>query len=256
MSQARNRIMLAIALLKSSVISYLKSDEIAGRFQRFADQLRRHPALTRSRTYLEHNLPLWKTRYKESHDFRDKVWYVGIFGIFLLIVLYFSMGDSPEIPMFRIKEDEISFKTGAPQLAFIRADPVVETLLPVGPPVPARVAMDESRTAPVSPSLNGRVVQQHAQLGDHVEAGDPLVTIDAPDYGTALTDWKRQMPMPNARNPPTSAHGNCWLAKPSPVAILRLRKPNPESLTPKPNARICESPIWYPSAHRRLTRNA
>ena len=191
MSQARNRIMLAIALLKSSVISYLKSDEIAGRFQRFADQLRRHPALTRSRTYLEHNLPLWKTRYKESHDFRDKVWYVGIFGIFLLIVLYFSMGDSPEIPMFRIKEDEISFKTGAPQLAFIRADPVVETLLPVGPPVPARVAMDESRTAPVSPSLNGRVVQQHAQLGDHVEAGDPLVTIDAPDYGTALTDWQK-----------------------------------------------------------------
>lgn len=191
MSQARNRIFHAIAMLKSSIIDYLKSDEIAGRLKRFVEQLRQHPALTRSRTWLEQNLPVWKRRYKESSDFKDKVWYTGIFGIFLLIVLYFSIGDGPEIPMFRIKEDEISFRTGAPQLAFIRADPVVETLLPVGPPVPARVAMDESRTAPVSPSINGRVVQQHAQLGDRVAAGDPLVTIDAPDYGTALTDWQK-----------------------------------------------------------------
>lgn len=191
MNRARNRISRALTLLQSGVVGFLTSDAVWGRIKGYWTQLRNHPSLARARGYLEQNLPLWKTRYKESSEFKDRVWYTGIFGIFLIIVLYFSIGEGPEIPMFRIKEDEISFKTGAPQLAFIRAEPVVETLLPIGSPVPARVAMDESRTSPISPSLNGRVIQQHAQLGDRVEAGDPLVTIDSPDYGTALTDWHK-----------------------------------------------------------------
>jgi cobalt-zinc-cadmium efflux system membrane fusion protein len=191
MNRARNRIGRALALLKSGIVDFLKSDEVWGRIRGYGTRLRSHPSLLRLRTHYEENLSLWKVRYKESNEFKDRVWYTGIFVIFLAIVLYFSIGDGPEIPMFKIKEDEISFKTGAPQLAFIRAEPVVETLLPIGSPVPARVAMDESKTAPISPSLNGRVVQQHAQLGDRVEAGDPLLTIDSPDYGTALTDWQK-----------------------------------------------------------------
>ena len=191
MNRARNRISRAFALLKSGIIEFLQSDEISGRIQTYWRQLRQHPWLNKPRLYLEQNLPLWKARYKESSQFKDQVWYTAIFGIFLAIVLYFSIGEGPEIPMFKVKEDEISFKVGAPQLAFIRSESVVETLLPIGSPVPARVAVDESKTAPVSPSLNGRVVQQHAQLGDRVAAGDPLVTIDSPDYGTALTDWHK-----------------------------------------------------------------
>ena len=191
MNQARNRISRALALLKSGILDVLKSDDVSGRIKRTIESARHHPWLTQPRDYLKNNLPLWKARYKESSQFKDQVWYTGIFVIFLVMVLYFSIGEGPEVPMFKIKEDEISFKTGAPQLAFIRAEPVVETILPIGAPIPARVAMDESRTSPVSPSLNGRVVQQHAQLGDRVEAGDPLVTIDSPDYGTALTDWHK-----------------------------------------------------------------
>lgn len=191
MNQARNRISRALALLKSGILDMLKSDNVSGRVKRYVESCRSHPWLTQSRDYLQTNLPLWKTRYKESSEFKDRVWYTGIFALFLVIVLYFSIGEGPEIPMFKIQEDEISFKTGAPQLAFIRAEPVVETVLPIGAPIPARVAMDESRTSPVSPSLNGRVVQQHVQLGDAVTAGDPLVTLDSPDYGTALTDWHK-----------------------------------------------------------------
>ena len=191
MNQARNRISRALALLKSGILDVLKSDDVSGRIKRTIEAARHHPWLTQPRDYLKVNLPLWKARYKESSQFKDQVWYTGIFVIFLAMVLYFSIGEGPEVPMFKIKEEEISFKTGAPQLAFIRAEPVVETILPIGAPIPARVAMDESRTSPVSPSLNGRVVQQHAQLGDRVEAGDPLVTIDSPDYGTALTDWHK-----------------------------------------------------------------
>lgn len=191
MNRARNRIQRALSLLQSGLVDFWNSDEVSGRLHRYWIQVRRHPTLLAITAYLTTNVPLWKSRYKESQEFKDRVWYTGIFGIFLVIVLYFSIGEGPEIPMFRIKEDEIQYKVGAPQLSFIRAETVTDTLLPVGSPIPARVAMDDSRTSPVFPSLNGRVVQQHAQLGDRVEAGDPLVTIDSPDFGTALTDWQK-----------------------------------------------------------------
>jgi cobalt-zinc-cadmium efflux system membrane fusion protein len=191
MNRARHRIQRALALLQSGVLDIWHSDEVSGRLKRLWEKLRHHPYLVTSVAYVTTNFPIWKARYHESREFKDRVWYTGIFGIFLVMVLYFSIGEGPEVPMFKVKEDEIHFKKGAPQLAFIRAEPVTETLLPVGAPIPARVAMDDSRTTPVHPSLSGRVVQQHAQLGDRVEAGDPLVTIDSPDYGTALTDWHK-----------------------------------------------------------------
>lgn len=191
MNRARNRIQRALALLQSGVLDIWNSDEVSGRLKRLWEKLRHHPTLVASLAYLSTNLPLWKLRYNESREFKDKVWYTGIFGIFLLMVLYFSIGDGPEIPMFKAKDNEIHFRNGAPQLAFIRAESVTETPLPLGAPIPARVAMDDSRTSPVHPALSGRVVQQHAQLGDQVEAGAPLVTIDSPDYGTALTDWHK-----------------------------------------------------------------
>lgn len=191
MNRARHRLQRALALFKSGLIDIWQSDDVSGRLQRLWQKIRHHPYLVTAISYLTANIPVWKTRYQESREFKDKVWYTGIFGIFLIMVLYFSIGEGPELPTFKVKEDEIQFKNGAPQLAFIRAEPVTETPLPVGSPIPARVSMDDTRTTMVHPSLSGRVVQQHAQLGDRVEAGDPLVTIDSPDYGTALTDWHK-----------------------------------------------------------------
>lgn len=191
MNRARNRLQRALALFKSGLMDFWQSDEVSGRLHRLWQQARHHPYLVTAIAYLTTNVPIWKTRYQESREFKDKVWYTGIFGIFLIIVLYLSIGEGPEVPMFKVKEDEIHFKHGAPQLAFIRAEPVTETPLPVGSPIPARVSMDDTRTTMVHPSLSGRVVQQHAQLGDRVEAGAPLVTIDSPDFGTALTDWHK-----------------------------------------------------------------
>ena len=107
MNQARNRIVRAVALLKSGVIDFLQSDEIAGRIKRGWASLRHHPKLNQGKVYLETHVPLWKARYKESSEFKDRVWYTGIFGIFLVMVLYFSIGEGPEIPAFKIKENEI-----------------------------------------------------------------------------------------------------------------------------------------------------
>jgi cobalt-zinc-cadmium efflux system membrane fusion protein len=164
---------------------------VLGRLQRIFQRVRNDPTLSKSEAYLKTNIPVWKTRYKESRQFKDQVWYTSAFVLFLGIVLWLSIGGAPEIPNFRINQNEIQFKTGSPQLSFIRSEVVVASPLPINAPVPARVMMDDTRTAPISPSLNGRVVQIHAQLGDKVEVGAPLVTIDSPDYGTALTDWQK-----------------------------------------------------------------
>ena len=188
---SRNKLERAWHLLLSGSLEWIRSDAVSGRIKRIVERVRRDPALVRSETYLRSNIPVWKARYKESRQFRDQVWYTGGFGLFLGIVLWLSIGGAPDVPNFRINQNEIHFKAGSPQLSFIRSEAVMPSPLPISAPVPARVVMDDTRTAPVSPSLNGRVVQLHAQLGDKVEAGAPLVTIDSPDYGTALTDWQK-----------------------------------------------------------------
>ena len=188
---SRNKLERAWHLLLSGSLDWIKSDAVTGRLKRLVERVRRDPALVRTETYLKTNIPLWKNRYQESRQFRDQVWYSGGFALFLGIVLWLSIGGAPDVPNVRINQNEIQFKAGSPQLSFIRSEAVVPSPLPISAPVPARVVMDDTRTAPVSPSLNGRVVQLHAQLGDKVEAGAPLVTIDSPDYGTALTDWQK-----------------------------------------------------------------
>jgi cobalt-zinc-cadmium efflux system membrane fusion protein len=188
---SRNKLQRAWHLLLSGTMEWLKSDAVWGRVQRAINRICHDPALMRAESYLKTNVPLWKQRYKESRQFKDQVWYSGAFALFLGIVLWLSIGGAPDVPNFRINQNEIQFKIGSPQLSFIRSESIELSPLPTSAPVPARVTMDETRTAPISPSINGRVVQLHAQLGDHVDAGAPLVTIDSPDYGTALTDWQK-----------------------------------------------------------------
>ena len=188
---SRNKLQRAWHLLLSGTMEWLKSDAVWGRVQRAINRICHDPALKRTEAYLKTNIPLWKHRYRESRQFKDQVWYSGAFALFLGIVLWLSIGGAPDVPNFRINQNEIQFKLGSPQLSFIRSERVDLSPLPTSAPVPARVAMDDSLTAPISPSINGRVVQLHAQLGDQVAAGDALVTIDSPDYGTALTDWQK-----------------------------------------------------------------
>ncbi len=45
-----------------------------------------------------------------------------------------------------------------------------------------------ARTVKLFPPMAGRVVAVHAQLGDMVHRGDPLITLDAPDFTSAQAD--------------------------------------------------------------------
>jgi cobalt-zinc-cadmium efflux system membrane fusion protein len=57
--------------------------------------------------------------------------------------------------------------------------------------VPGRIAFDDSRVAHVFSSVSGRVSRIHAQLGDRVRKGAPLVTLEAPDAGGAVADARK-----------------------------------------------------------------
>lgn len=69
------------------------------------------------------------------------------------------------------------------RVAPVVAEPVVPTIEIVG-----NVDFDPARIADVGGRLEGRVVEVHVQLGDHVEEGDPLVSIEGPDLGQAIAE--------------------------------------------------------------------
>jgi cobalt-zinc-cadmium efflux system membrane fusion protein len=69
------------------------------------------------------------------------------------------------------------------EVAPVVAEPVVPTIEIVGD-----VAFDPARIADVGGRLEGRVVDVHVELGDHVEPGDPLVSIEGPDLGQAIAE--------------------------------------------------------------------
>lgn len=85
----------------------------------------------------------------------------------------------------------LRFPAGAPQLAFLKVQPVDLAPEPLVEALPGRLAYDENRTARVSPSIAGRVIEIHVELGARVARGTPLAVLDAPDYSQALADLER-----------------------------------------------------------------
>lgn len=54
--------------------------------------------------------------------------------------------------------------------------------------LPATVEADPARTANILPPVAGRIVELKVHLGDHVEKGQPLLTIDSGDLAQAWSD--------------------------------------------------------------------
>jgi len=85
----------------------------------------------------------------------------------------------------------LRYPPGAPQLSFLRIQPVAAYPEPVAEMLSGRIAYDENLTARVSSPIAGRVVKLLKQPGDAVKAGDALAEIDAPDYIAAQADLRR-----------------------------------------------------------------
>ena len=83
---------------------------------------------------------------------------------------------------------ELHFAPSAPQLSFIKVEAVQALPEPLLEPLNARVAYDENHTARLSSPIPGRITRIQAQTGDRVVAGQPLVTLDSPEFAAAVAD--------------------------------------------------------------------
>ncbi|WP_292979512.1 efflux RND transporter periplasmic adaptor subunit [Nitrosomonas sp.] len=84
--------------------------------------------------------------------------------------------------------DQLTFSPGAPQLAYVKTSAAISAMLPASEPLAASLALAENLTARIIPAVAGRVLQLHAEIGDAVNTGAPLATIDSPDFGAAIAD--------------------------------------------------------------------
>lgn len=85
----------------------------------------------------------------------------------------------------------LRFEAGAPQLSYLKIQPVETYPEPLVEALSGRIAYDDNRTARVSAPLAGRVARIEVQLGRKVARGTVLAWLDAPDFAQAVADVKR-----------------------------------------------------------------
>ena len=88
-------------------------------------------------------------------------------------------------------ENEVVLKENSAQEANLKIEPITEIIAPTTEPLNGRISFDENYTSRVSSPVLGRATKVQVQLGDHVKAGQSLLTIDSPDLGSAIADYRK-----------------------------------------------------------------
>lgn len=111
---------------------------------------------------------------------------VGISGI----TAWHASHSKPDIPDNRPHPpaNHLILPEEAGQLAFLKLETAGSAALPGSEPLNARLVVAEDLTARLFPPLAGRVIKLQAAIGDSVQAGAALATIDTPDFGLAIAD--------------------------------------------------------------------
>ena len=87
--------------------------------------------------------------------------------------------------------DEVVLPEDSPQEANLKIETVTEMVAPTAEPLNGKISFDENFTSRISSPILGRATKLHAQLGDTVKAGQALVSIDSPDLGGAIADYRK-----------------------------------------------------------------
>lgn len=87
--------------------------------------------------------------------------------------------------------DEVILKEDAPQEANIKIEVVTDMVAPTTEPLNGKISFDENYTSRVSSPVLGRATKIHVQPGDSVKAGQALLSIDSPDLGNAIADYRK-----------------------------------------------------------------
>jgi membrane fusion protein, heavy metal efflux system len=78
----------------------------------------------------------------------------------------------------------------SPQFKQLRIEPVrLRDMVTAEIVAPGRVAVNPNRVSRVLPPVQGRVLEVMAKLGDFVERGQPLVSLDSPDADAAVSGY-------------------------------------------------------------------
>jgi len=99
-----------------------------------------------------------------------------------------AAASTPAAPLRNL--NVVKIPADSPQIKQIRVEPVRLADLPSDELVaPGRVAMNPNRVSRVLPPVGGRVLTVLVKFGDHVEQGQPLLTMDSPDSDAAVSAY-------------------------------------------------------------------
>jgi len=97
---------------------------------------------------------------------------------------------SATIPPRPPRPDLVHVTHDSPQSRQIHVQPVQQADMATDELVaPGRIAINPNRISRVLPPVGGRVLQVLVKFGDHVEQGQPLLTIDSPDADAAVSAY-------------------------------------------------------------------
>jgi len=118
-----------------------------------------------------------------------------------------------ETPAIERQGNHVVVPASSPLAGRLEVEPAKFTTFTRQVNAPASVEADPARYARILPPLNGRVLQLFVHPGDAVVKGQELLTIDAPDFVGAQTDYSRtrsvltQAERNLARQEDLAAHG-------------------------------------------------
>jgi cobalt-zinc-cadmium efflux system membrane fusion protein len=100
-------------------------------------------------------------------------------------------GPKPSPAQHAKPDNEVILKENSAQEANLKIEPVAEVVASTTEPLNGKIGFDENYTSRISSPVLGRAIKIHAQLGDRVKAGQALLTIDSPDMGSAVADYRK-----------------------------------------------------------------
>jgi len=109
------------------------------------------------------------------------------------LILTYDKGSKPAknvSPILHI-DGRLVIPPESPLRRFIVIKPVVEQLVITPFTLPAIIEADPAKLIKVQPPLSGRITSINKRLGDQVNAGDILFTIDSADLAQALSDVEK-----------------------------------------------------------------
>jgi len=98
---------------------------------------------------------------------------------------------APAIEAFTRVENRLLVPEGSPLRKTLQFMTTQDGIVDEGLTVPAAIEADPSELVKILPPVSGRVVQLHVHLGDWVQKGQPLATLESADLAQAYADLQR-----------------------------------------------------------------